>query len=111
MRIDAGSASARLLFAPRRRLAAMLAVASALSLLFVPLYGCSGGQPPVTPGDQLSKRYGIDRSEFVAIKKAAKNNSGAFKKALNRAKFEKLKEKGLIEEIKPQKSGQQKRSR
>jgi len=66
-----------------------------LTLSLFLLVGCSGGS-----GDGSGKvagKYGLDRSELIALKKANKNPKD-FKKALLQQRIEKLQEEGVVGE-------------
>jgi hypothetical protein len=62
-----------------------------LALIF--LAGCSGENASA----RATGSHGLERSEFIALKKAAKN-SAEFKDALLKKKIEKLQEKGVVVE-------------
>jgi hypothetical protein len=59
--------------------------------------GCSGsGYEGSGEGGKVAASYGLDRSEFIAIKKANKNHHD-FKQALRKQKLEKLKKESMPE--------------
>jgi hypothetical protein len=65
-----------------------------LAMSLAVLGGCSDGG---AARETVAARHGIERSEFIALKKATKDPAD-FKDVLLKKKFEKLKEKGVIVE-------------
>jgi hypothetical protein len=72
--------------------------ASVILAVVLFLAGCSGGS---SGGGTADGSLGIEKSKYYTLKKASKNPA-EFKKALQRKKIEKLKEKGFTVEIKTQ---------
>jgi len=65
-----------------------------LNLLITP--GCSGSGDEGSDGaGRIAAKYGLDRSEFIVLKKANKKPKD-FEKALLKRKIEKLKEEGVV---------------
>ena len=65
-----------------------------LSVLY--LAGCSGGDAV----GNAAEKYGLEKSEFIALKKASKGHSD-FKKAILKQRIEKFKEQGVVVETTP----------
>jgi hypothetical protein len=76
---------------PRATSVAFLWVA--LTLLFFVVAGCSEDLAGAK-GKKVTGKYGLDRSEYTALRKAKKNPED-FKKALVQKQIEELKEQGI----------------
>jgi hypothetical protein len=69
-----------------------------LTLSLLVTGGCSGSGDEANDGaGSAAARYGLDRSEFIALKKANKNPKN-FRRAILEKRIEKLKEEGVNEE-------------